>query len=201
MRKISNLIARASLCLKKHLLITSMVTAFMTFGTNAIAQTQMNDQRTFKIGDPLPEIFFKKVLNYKDSTAQLSDFKGKAILLDFWATWCGSCIKGFSHADSIQKKYAKNLQVLMVNTSARDTKAKVEAFLSRQKKEITDFSIPVILGDSTLKSLFPVHVIPHYIWIGADGRIKAVTEQEQVTYANVENLIAGVTINLPLKQR
>lgn len=154
MRKISNLIARASLCLKKNVLTCCIAMVLLGFMPQAVAQNKIRDKTGFKIGDRMPDIVFTKVLNYKDSTAKLSDFKGKAILLDFWATWCGSCIKGFPHIDSIQKKYPKNLKVLMVNTSSRDTKAKVEDFLLLQKKQIPGFSIPLILGDSTLKSLF-----------------------------------------------
>ncbi|MCZ4243538.1 TlpA family protein disulfide reductase [Pedobacter punctiformis] len=203
MRKISNFIARASLCPKKSIinLMAGMVLLFMAFNLNANAQDSGKDKSTFKIGDRLPDLLFHKVLNYKDSTVRLSAFKGKVILLDFWATWCGSCINGFPHADALQKKYGKNLQVLMINPSGRDTPAKVEAFLTQQKKELPGFSIPLIIGDSTLKVLFPVQVIPHYIWLGADRRIKAITEQEEVTTANIERLVAGLSINLPLKQR
>ena len=45
--------------------------------------------KTYQIGDKVPDIQLNGILNHSTTQTKLSDFKNKAILLDFWATWCG----------------------------------------------------------------------------------------------------------------
>src|SRR3977135_207668 len=54
--------------------------------------------KSLSVGDKVPEIEFQ-MLNYSSPVAKLSDFKGKLLLLDFWATWCGPCIGSFPKLD------------------------------------------------------------------------------------------------------
>ncbi|MGZ4100208.1 MAG: TlpA family protein disulfide reductase, partial [Bacteroidia bacterium] len=52
-------------------------------------------ERPLKVGDKVPDITFSNVVNYKSATLKLSEFKGQVIMLDFWATWCSSCLAAF----------------------------------------------------------------------------------------------------------
>lgn len=58
-------------------------------GPRSIDQGE-NDKLT--VGDVMPDITFNNLVNYKSSSAKLSDFKGKLVILDFWATTCLSLI-------------------------------------------------------------------------------------------------------------
>jgi thiol-disulfide isomerase/thioredoxin len=46
-------------------------------------------------------------------TIRLADFRGKPVVMDFWATWCGPCRAGMPHLDEIQKRYAKEGLVVL----------------------------------------------------------------------------------------
>src|ERR1044072_2117921 len=61
--------------------------------------------------------------------AKLADYKGKVVVLDFYATWCEPCRAETPHLVSLQKQYAeKGLQVIGLNVGGEDARAAVPAF-------------------------------------------------------------------------
>src|SRR5580658_394124 len=79
-------------------------------------QAQTVNIRSLTIGDTVPDMEFNNVINYHSPKTKLSDFKGRFVILDFWATWCGGCIEGFPHLDSMQNRFGDKLKVILVNT-------------------------------------------------------------------------------------
>ncbi|AVT49810.1 MULTISPECIES: TlpA family protein disulfide reductase [Shewanella] len=57
-----------------------------------------------------------QVLNAQNQAVSLSEFKGKVVYVDFWASWCGPCRKSFPWMNEIQKKYQdQGLAVVAIN--------------------------------------------------------------------------------------
>lgn len=148
------------------------------------------------IGDTVPDITLTNVYNYPSSTIRLSDLKGKLVILDFWASWCGACIKALPSLDSIQSRFKEQVQVLVVGYQPGKT---IRSFL-QNNAQAKGTKLPFIASDSTLKKLFPHHTMPHEVWIDKNGLVKAITSAEYVTPGNVQGMIAGTISKLPEKK-
>jgi hypothetical protein len=152
------------------------------------------------VGDRVPDVRFDYVVDSGGRVMGLSDFKGRAVILDFWATWCGACLARMPHMMDMQRKFGRRLQVIAVNNSPSDGGGKLEAFLKAKKGTKYEIVVPVVYMQKELDVLFPHPYIPFYVWIGADGRLKAVTGPKEVTEENVQRLISGLKIYVPLKE-
>lgn len=112
--------------------------------------------------------FTLKDIENKD--VKLSTLKGKVILLDFWATWCGPCKIEIPWFVEFQQKYGKSgLQV--VGVSVDDTLAKLKPYVMQMK-----MNYPVLqgLGHDDMQDAFgPMFGIPVTAIISRDGKICA----------------------------
>jgi len=157
------------------------------------------DIKPLEIGDIVPDIVFNNVINYKKSSARLSDFKGKVVILDFWATWCGACIKGFPKIQALQE-FNDGVQFILVSTpKTRDSLSKIKTFIQKYKKNNPGFSIPVAGDAGILENYFSYHTIPHYVWLSEDREVKAITSSREVTQENLSLILNDIPLNLPPK--
>src|SRR5205823_7686661 len=103
-------------------------------------------------------------------TVRLSDYKGKVVLLYFWATWCGPCKVEIPWFIEFQKKYAdKGLQV--VGISIDDTPDKLEPYVKDMKM---NYLVLQGLGHDDVQDAFgPILGIPVTVVISRDGKICA----------------------------
>jgi thiol-disulfide isomerase/thioredoxin len=99
---------------------------------------------------------------------RFGDLKGKVVLLDFWATWCGPCKIEIPWFVEFQKRYGKDgLQV--VGVSVDDTAEKLRPYVLDMK-----MNYPVLIGldhDDVQDAYGPMLGIPVSVLISRDGRI------------------------------
>lgn len=84
----------------------------------------------------------------KGKTVKLSDFKGKIVLLNFWATWCVPCAAEAPKLVKWQEQYKDLLQIIGV-TYPPTNMAKVRGFVRKNK-----INYPILLGSKATKKLF-----------------------------------------------
>jgi thiol-disulfide isomerase/thioredoxin len=61
---------------------------------------------------------------------RLSEYKGKVVIIDFWATWCGPCRKGIPDLIELQKEFGKEIVVIGISLDT-DTKEEVIPFMQK----------------------------------------------------------------------
>lgn len=121
---------------------------------------------------------------------KLSDMKGKVVIVDYWATWCGPCVKSFPSLQRLYEKYRNhpNVQFAIVNVWERsdDRVGLVKGFLEKNPK----LTFPVYLDkDDSVVSKYGVTGIPTKFYLGKDGRIQF----KEVGYLPEEQFIEEAT--------
>ncbi len=115
------------------------------------------------------ELTFKDL---KGRKVRLSDYRGKVVMLNFWATWCPPCRAEIPDLIKLQRDYgSRGLQVIGV-TYPPQKLAEVRGYVQKAK-----VNYPVGLGTRKMKLLFTTsESLPMTIVIGADGRIRDTIE-------------------------
>src|SRR3954470_16813228 len=115
-------------------------------------------------GKPAPEFALESL---DGKTVRLSDFRGKAVLVNFWATWCQPCKIEMPWFEEMQKEYGPNgFQVLGI---AMDDASKED--IAKFAKDM-GVNYPILLGkESVGDSYGGVNVLPTTYFIDRDGKI------------------------------
>lgn len=101
------------------------------------AQSENARQAELRLGDPMPPL---SELDWLKGENVSSWEEGKVYVLDFWATWCGPCIRAMPHMIETQAKYAdQGVQIIGVSVWERDTGQKVRQFT----KDRTDLNYTI----------------------------------------------------------
>lgn len=163
-----------------------------------VGKAKSQVSKSYEIGDVSPDFKLSNLINYSSKTASFSDFKGKIIIVDFWNTSCAPCIVAFPRLDSLQKKYADRLQIIAVSPEKENV---IKDFVKRMRtiKKI-DFSILFEAEDNELKTYFRHVFVPHQVWIGPDGIIKATTDGKELNAFHIESLLKNGSTFVKIKK-
>ena len=145
--------------------------------------------KALKVGEAIPEEVWTtplQLVNSPQKTADLSADRDKLILLDFWATWCSACLKGFPKMEKLQEQYGERLKIVAVSGQDRATLEKFYASKNGQRYK----GMSSVSGDLLFKKLFPHVGVPFIVWI-KDGKLVNTTDAEQVTAENIRKVLGG----------
>ena len=120
--------------------------------------------------DPRKEALEQKINQYKadkkasENEEYKPDFKGKFVLVDFWATWCGPCRRAIPELNTFHKKYKDRLVVMGVSKQ-------VEGEVRGMKTPVIDYYSAIDTQDRMGGEL-KIKGIPHIILIDPEGIVR-----------------------------
>ncbi|MDR2398051.1 MAG: TlpA family protein disulfide reductase [Spirochaetaceae bacterium] len=116
-------------------------------------------------GKPAPDFTFTSAAG---KSTRLSAYRGKPVVLHFWTTWCGPCIRELPLISALTTAKAEELTVLAVNCA--ETDREVSAFLGRSQ-----LALNVVMDrDYRIAQLYRVNAIPQTYLIDKAGMIQTV---------------------------
>jgi len=118
-----------------------------------------------KVGDEPPDYIGKDI---HGNEVRLSQYRGRVVVIDFWASWCSPCREELAVLDRIQRQVSpQRLVVLAVNWREGSNRF-------RQIVEVLGENTKLTLLDDAKGSIsapYNIHAIPFVVVIGMDGRI------------------------------
>ncbi len=127
-------------------------------------------EKSALVGLPAPDFLLPYASPKEHGKSQrLSDLQGQAVVLDFWASWCGPCRAQTPVLEKVAKSFgADKLRVLGVGTS--DDRESITRFLAR-----SELGYPSVFDDQDVaSSLYHVQGLPTLVLIAKDGTVRGV---------------------------
>ena len=129
-----------------------------------------------KIGDPAPELAIETMLKGPaDNDLSWKALKGQALVLEFWATWCGPCIGAIPHFNELAEEFSD--QPVRFLSISDEEESIIEPFLDSQP--ISGW-VGLDLDRSVFRD-YAVMGIPATVLVDKEGVIQAVTQPHHVT--------------------
>jgi peroxiredoxin len=155
--------------------IASRALAAALFAFASAQLVAQDEPKLLQAGQKAPD-FVSATLDGKE--VRISDYAGKVVVIDFWATWCGPCIASFPHVQEVAKAHkAHDVVVLAVCTS--DSRSKFEEWVQKNGANYPDLVFTCDPNDRSSKTfdqrasqaLYHVQGIPTKFVVGKDGVI------------------------------
>lgn len=120
--------------------------------------------------------------SFDGKTVKLSDYKGKVVIIDFWATWCPPCRKGIPDLISIQNEYKKDVVIIGISLDSEKTIKDVPGFVKSYQ-----INYPIVYGNEKVVTDYGgIEGIPTAFLVDRKGNIvdKHVGLVPKDTYVN-----------------
>jgi thiol-disulfide isomerase/thioredoxin len=119
-------------------------------------------------GNPAPDI---SLLNATEESKKLSDYRGKYLYIDCWATWCGPCIAEFPSLKNLEEEYkGKNITFICISFDDLKDKEKWRKFVEDHNLSGVQVKIDS-LNKEIFSKAFNIQQIPRFILLDSRGNI------------------------------
>lgn len=126
----------------------------------------IKDKAVVQTGKPAPDFVLSTLQGEK---LQLSDYKGKGVVLNFWGTWCQPCEAEMPDLENSYKKF-KDQGVTVIGVNIREPEVTVKPFVERYQ-----LTFPIVLDRTNeITQLYEIGPIPTTYFIDKDGIVKKI---------------------------
>jgi len=116
------------------------------------------------------------------------------VIIQFWNTLCSACIHSLAKIDSLQAKYPKDVQFVLVTSQ---TESSVNEFFEVRRKVVKPKGVKFFYNDTLLKQYFPYAFVPHHVWISDAGKVVAITSGANTHEHSINDYLATKATNVP----
>lgn len=109
------------------------------------------------VGNPGPNLQVEQWLSEPPKV------EGKFMLIDFWATWCGPCVRAIPHMNELHHEFKNELAIIGISREARAT-------VERMKSPVMEY-YSAIDTQFRMARFFEIRSIPHVVLMGPDGTV------------------------------
>jgi len=138
-----------------------------------------------KVGDIAPDFEIETV---DGQPLKLSDFRGKYVLLDFWATWCGPCITELPHMKSVYDKFKDSPKFAMISLSADNDVDTAKKCIEENELE---WHQGFIGRSSEVESDYHVSGIPSVFLVGPNGKVVGKNLRDQAIVTALKEVLGS----------
>lgn len=166
-----------------------------------------NDVLALNVGDSVPDKWWNMPLTLwtaaddRSATMTLGDHRGKAIILDFWATWCANCLYGMPDLFDLQAKYGDDILTLPVTYEKTDYVSRFVGASSYDRLVEVKPVFRTVTDNRAFFEYFPLNKsLPLIVVISQDGTIDAIMNSKMLTEEYVGGVVSGSERYAPLKR-
>ncbi|TFB23103.1 redoxin domain-containing protein [Filobacillus milosensis] len=138
------------------------------------------------VGDVAPDFQLETL---EGEQVKLSDFRGKKVFINFWATWCPPCRAEMPHMQDFYDKYGDDVVVLAVNATGTETN------VEKVKKFVKDYELtfPILLDRTNEVNMrFEALSLPTTYFINTEGVIQLQRKVGPMSYEEMESYMKQI---------
>jgi thiol-disulfide isomerase/thioredoxin len=122
------------------------------------------------------ELDFSELAELDGKPFSIESYKGKVVVLDFWATWCGPCLEEIPNLKSmLEKRQSEGVEIIGINLD--EDRNRLDSFLGTEKlpwKTIVSSDATKVAFETPLVSKIGISAIPFIAILGKDGKVAAI---------------------------
>ncbi|QKY71608.1 TlpA family protein disulfide reductase [Lentibacillus sp. CBA3610] len=123
-------------------------------------------------------------------TFRLSDLRGRKVIMNFWASWCGPCKEEMPEMQAFYEDYGDQVEVVAVNLTGNDSSIEdVREYIDQN-----GYTYPVPLDkDSEIQDQYSIYNIPTTYFIGTDGKVQEPPKLGPMDYDYMVDMMEKLT--------